>query len=187
MKKEAQAGTEQRKQIGDLEKHVQQLQQANERGEQLISEYKVRIDSLSALVADQQDAVNQAKAPDYRLTELTRLTDSQALEIEALTVEHEREIHRREELSQDSAVRHQREIEDIKARAELEQEKALLAERRQLQDQLNVEREVNNAEQRKLYADMDKLRQQLAESKQVKANSPVAKPKSGKAIDSESK
>ncbi|MEK3987432.1 hypothetical protein MHB77_29305 [Paenibacillus sp. FSL K6-3166] len=176
LKNETQAGAEQRKQIGELEKHVQQLQQANERGEQLISEYKGRIDSLSALVADQQESVNQAKAVDQRLTELSKLTEEQA-----------RKIERKAEASHEDALKHERELSELRSRAELEQEKALLAERRQLQDQLNAEREANNAEQRRLYADLDKLRQQLSDSKQVKANSQAAKPKVGKPNESESK
>ncbi|WP_379136056.1 hypothetical protein [Paenibacillus sp. sgz500958] len=170
LKKEQQAGAEQRKQIGEMEKHVQQLQQVNERGEQLISEYKGRIDSLSALVADQQEAVNQTKAIEQRLTELSKLTDDQA-----------REIDRYKQGLQDAADKHERELSDLRVRAELEQEKALLAERRELQDQLNTEREANSAEQRRLYAELDKLRQQLSASKQpaVKTAAP-AKPKDQK-------
>lgn len=168
LKKEQQAGAEQLKQIGELEKHVLQLQQVNERGEQLISEYKGRIDSLSALVADQQESVNRATASDQRLTELTRLTEDQA-----------REIDRHKQALQEAADKHERDLSDMHARAELDQEKALLAERRDLQDQLNTEREANNTEQRRLYAEMDKLRQQLVTVKQQAAakTATPAKPK----------
>jgi chromosome segregation ATPase len=190
LKKEALAGVEYRKQIGEFEKHIQQLQQANERGEELLSEYKARIDSLSKMVTDQQEAVNQAKGLEQRLSDLTRLTTEQMKEIARMETEYERELHQRDEFSHEAAVRLEREIEALntkhadelitaQARAEIAQERAVLDARRELSKQaeddrsellklLQTSEREHGTEVRLLYAEMDKLRQQLAEAQKPK-------------------
>lgn len=161
------------KQIGELERNVQQLQQANERGEDLISEYKSRIDSFSGLLNRQTEEVNQSKALQQELTELTKLTNNYQEQISRLAEERDRLLaiaaqdkketeERLAKERKEAAERHLRELTDAKLRAELEADKALVTLRRELQDELATERAGHTAELRKLYADIDALRQQMA-------------------------
>lgn len=165
LKVEKAAGIELKKQIGEFEKHTQQLQQANERGEELIAEYKTRIDSLSALVADQQESVNHAKASEQRLTELLKLTESQAQEIERAreekvkAVEESKRAQETQEAANAAALkqlreRHTYELQQQKERLELASDRAVVAEERK-----------HSEEVRKLYDEVDKLRQELAEAR----------------------
>ncbi|WP_150274083.1 hypothetical protein [Paenibacillus tepidiphilus] len=149
------------KQIEELEKHVQQLQQANERGEDLISEYKTRFDSFSGLLASQAEEVNQAKALQSQLTELTKLTDDQRREIEQLSALSKQLQATADKERKETSERHVRELQDAKFRADLEADKALVNLRRELQDELSNERSSHMVEIRKLYAEINDMRQQL--------------------------
>lgn len=162
LRKEATAGVEYRKQIEDFGKLVQQLQLGNERGEQLMTEYRSRIESLSEVIAANQRKIEAADNVREKLEQA--LKDARALEqerdavraeLESLKTEHNKEIGEFNEW-------HLREMETSGMRWEIAQEKAVLAVQREAQVQLESERAAHTEQIRKLYEEMDRMRQTIA-------------------------
>ncbi len=163
--------------IRELRKYISNIENLNVKSEQILTENKERIERLSKMVTDGQDAVIQKQELELRISKISQISDEQDKEIKRLVAEHQRVMEQHTVQLQETKDRHKRELEetvahhvrelkDTQIRSDLETEKALVTERRNLQDQISTEHNLHITELRKLYADMDSLRQQLAEAKQ---------------------
>lgn len=155
--------------VAESMKLVQQLQKTNERSEELIGEYRQRIDDMSKIVTDQREATAEAADLRKKVDALSQVVYERDREIaqmrDALEASQKRSADDIRQLSEQHAAELQRATE----RAEIAQEKAVLAARRDAEATrealLREGREANDAnlkEIRLLYAEVDKLRQQLA-------------------------
>ncbi|WP_153008816.1 hypothetical protein [Paenibacillus jamilae] len=176
-----------RKQLSEQSVLIETLQKSSSKDEQILAENKERIDRLSKLLSDNTEKVNQAEQLEQRFTELTELTENQAKQLaEAQEAAEAAEKHFSDELARNEALYVER-LERAAEKAAIEQQKAILDVRQSLLEQHEKERaellasiqkadREHNEELRKLYAEMDKLRQQLAAPQQVRA---ARKPKGG--------
>jgi chromosome segregation ATPase len=152
--------------ISEARKLTVTLQKSAAKDEQLLAENKERIDRLSRMLSDTTERVTQAEALEQRFSELTWLTEDQAKKLEkantdlkAVSAEYEATLTKLYE-------RHAEDLKRATARAEIDKERAVLAARRELSDQAEKERKEHYAETKRLYSEVDKLRQQLAEAMQ---------------------
>ncbi|MGM1023530.1 MAG: hypothetical protein ACQEXV_24090 [Bacillota bacterium] len=176
-----------RKQLSEQTLLVETLQKSSSKDEQILAENKERIERLSKMLTDSTEAVDRAKAIEQRFTELTELTDNQAQQLEeAQKAAEAAEKHFSEELARNEALYMER-LERAAEKAEIAQQKAVLALQQELAQEHEKDRahlfsliqkadSEHNAEVRKLYAEMDKLRQQLAAPQQSRT---ARKPKGG--------
>jgi uncharacterized ubiquitin-like protein YukD len=172
------------KQIIDLQKESGNLTQINNKNEEILVENKERIERLSKMLTDGQEAVLQKKDLETKIFEISKLSEKQEEElqaskeiIESIRLAHEEQIRM-------LADKHADDLQRAAERAKVTQEAALLAIERKLTDEHITERselsrEIRNLEKnhsteiRNLYSEMDKLRQQLANAQVTQGSKPV--------------
>ncbi len=166
----------------DQQKDIANLQQINEKNEQILAENKERIDRLSKMVTEQSEAAMKSKELEDQLSKMTKISEShlkdlsEAREVtEALRTAHSEQIRQLES-------KHTSDLERTAEKAEIAQERSILAIRRELSEQAEKERSElmkqiqisereRGAEIRSLYGEMDKLRQQVSDLQQKLASS----------------
>ncbi|AKG36073.1 hypothetical protein [Paenibacillus durus] len=141
----------------ELRKYTANIENLNAKNEEILAENKERIERLSKMVADAQDAVIQKQELEARISEISKISEKQAEELAAERKAAEALESAQEERVKQLSEQHKDELERAAERSEIAQEKAILAAERK-----------HSEEVRKLYDEMDKLRQQLAEAKQPK-------------------
>lgn len=183
------ADAELSKKISEQTQLIEALQKSAAKDEQILVENKERIERLSQMLADSAERVGRAEELERQFAELTRINEEQARQLAKDAAEREEaEGKFREELTRmetDHTVR----LRAATERAEVAQEKAVLAaqrefneiidkerreykehnemrdkERREYHEVLAKERQEHTQEIRHLYAEIDKLREQLAET-----------------------
>ncbi|NHN33195.1 hypothetical protein [Paenibacillus agricola] len=184
--KEEQKGLE--KDLVDLQKESGNLTQINNKNEEILVENKERIERLSKMVTDGQEAVLQKQELESKIFEITKLSEKQAEELQASreVIESIRLVH--EDQIKMLTDKHADELQRAAERAILAQETALLTIERRLTEEftnerLELSREIRNLEKRHsneirtLYSDMDKLRQQLADAQVLQSSKQPARTK----------
>ncbi|OBZ15841.1 hypothetical protein A8L34_27725 [Bacillus sp. FJAT-27264] len=157
----------------ELRKYINNIESLNAKNEEILAENRERIERLSKMVTDGQDAINQKQELEFKISEISRISDQQSRELKEAQKAAEEEVrHFHDDLTRMENQCAEK-IQNITERAEIAQERAVLAVRRELEDQANNERaeltkqlqtsqRESNAEVRRLYEEVDKLRQQLS-------------------------
>lgn len=157
----------------ELRKYIANLENLNGKNEEILKENKERLEKLAEMVADGQDAVIQKQDLEYRISEISQISIKQAEELATLQESKEalRAVH--EEQLRQLDAKHADDLQRAAERADLAQERAIMAVRRELTEQADKERselmkqmqaedKQHTAEIRQLLDEMDKLRQQVA-------------------------
>jgi hypothetical protein len=142
---------------------IEALQKSSAKDDLILIENRDRIERLSKMLTDSTDAVDHAKLLEQRFTELTKITEDQAKQLTEAQTQRELLERQHEDVIEALTSKHADELARGVERAEISQEKAVLAARRDLMEQVEKERGENNADIRRLYEELDKLRQQLSE------------------------
>ncbi|GGG18252.1 hypothetical protein [Paenibacillus abyssi] len=165
LKSQMEALAEQKNKIaeenGELRKDIGNLEQINKRDEELLSEYKERNERLSKLITENTEEVNAAKQLRQQVSELIKEKDATDRELANLKGDFQSLQEIKDELLRKLREDHERELQREQERAELAQERAVLAVRTELQDRQDKERTSYNESLRKLYDELDRMRQQL--------------------------
>lgn len=166
------AGVDYGTQINGYQRQVQQLHIGNERAEQLLSEYRERIETLSGILAENQKTVDAAGHVRAKLDEWVSVATQNARERDAVRAELEAVQKEHDQAIAALSASHTWEIENVQLRSDLAKDKAVLAAKREAQDLLEAERAAHNEQVRTLYEELDKVRRQLVEAQQPKPIKP---------------
>ncbi|KQY90950.1 hypothetical protein ASD24_24445 [Paenibacillus sp. Root52] len=154
----------QEKELEDRDKLIIALQKSAEKDEQILAENKERMDRLSKMLSDNNDKVNRANEIEEEFTELTELTkklENDLLNAEKSALEAKQQYE--EELKRKD-IAHQEQLMVASERAEIASEKAVVKIQRELTEQAEIDRRDANAEIRRLYAELNDLRKQVADA-----------------------
>jgi len=168
----------------DQLKEIANIGQINGKNEEILAENRDRIERLSKMVADGQDAVIQKQDLEQRISEISKISNDLTKQlndekevVEALRIAQEEQIKQMQE-------KHKETLERANDRAEIAKEKALLfaqdqasKERGELMKQFQISEKDSSAEIRNLYSELDRLRQQLADAQKPKAQKSTVKAK----------
>lgn len=167
----------------DQQKEIAATQQINEKNETILTENKERIERLSKMVSDGQDAVIQKQQMELRISEISEISKQQAKDLKEASESLEALRMAQEEQIKQLMDKHTDELLRAGERADIAQEKAVFVIRRELTDladkerteftkQLQAVEREHSTEIRRLYGEMDKLRQQFTETKTLPTKEP---------------
>jgi hypothetical protein len=165
----------------DQVKEIASLGQINDKNEEILAENKERVERLSKLVADGQDAVIQKQEIEARISEISKISEVRAKElldardaIEALRLAHEEQLRQLIVKNTDEQQIFAERAENIHSGELLALERRLqqehIAERSELAREIRQTEKDHAVEIRKLYGEMDNLRQQLSAVQQPRVN-----------------
>ncbi|QQZ64580.1 hypothetical protein JI735_34700 (plasmid) [Paenibacillus sonchi] len=151
----------------ELRKYITSIENLNSKNEQILIENKDRIERLSKMVLDGQDAITKKQELETKVSELLQISNEQNRTIEQMTASQKEFSEAVKRDQKKAEEQHADRLKETKLSAKLEADQAMVELKRVLQDELAAARNEHASDLRKLYAEIDGLRQQLADARQT--------------------
>lgn len=134
----------------DLRESIKQLHKQNDRSEELLQEFRTKVEDLADMLARSRKSAEEADNLRAETVSLRQQVADMQREVDQAIADRKAEVET-----------HVRALQDVTARAELDRERAVLETERRAAAALQAERNANTESQRQLLAQLEKLRDQL--------------------------
>lgn len=156
----------------ELRKYIASMETLNSKNDEILAENKERIERLSKLVSDGQDAIAKRQELESKMNEMLQQSKEQSMTIEKMSIEHKEYSDSVERTKKSMEEQHAVRLKEAKQIVKLEADQAMVDLRRELQDELSTAQKEHAKDLRQLYMDIDSLRQQLSDAKQAAIAAP---------------